>query len=224
MLSREGTRTGSRGPTVASRKWNWQPLESTVPHVGTTAHTCICLETEYIMYLYLLTVWAHLVVLSQWQPNCQKLQQCTLSSSTIIILTAAKWGACKNICHEFIKNMTRPSPWDCKFPLISCSQFFSTRIYIIIGGMIIGQCCISARGTQQDILGHIWGTSGFAGFFFVQNYPPALQKPFLKIQRVPPLDVLKKNSSNQVFIKAMLWHLFSRFQNGITLVYCKYFL
>ena len=72
--------------------------------LGTTPHTCICLETEYIMYLYLLTVWAaDLFVLSHWQPNCQKLQQCTLSSSTIIILTAAKWGACKNICHEFIK-------------------------------------------------------------------------------------------------------------------------
>ena len=63
-----------------------------------------------------------------------------------------------------------------------------------------------------------------AEFFLLKNYPPALQKPFLKIQRVPPLYVEKKNSSNQVFIKAMLWHLFSRFQNGITLGYCKYFL
>ena len=26
-------------------------------------------------------------------------------------------------------------------------------------------------------------------FFLLKNYPPALQKPFLKIQRVPPLDV-----------------------------------
>ena len=56
-------------------------------------------------------------------------------------------------------------------------------------------------------------------FFLLKNYPPALQKPFLKIQRGGPLDVEKKNSSNQVFIKAMLWHLFSRFQNGITLDY-----
>ena len=76
----------------------------------------------------------------------------------------------------------------------------------------------------QAILRHIWETSKNAEFFFLKNYPPALQKPFLKIQRVPPLDVEKKNSSNQVFIKAMLWHLFSRFQNGITLGYCKYFL
>ena len=60
--------------------------------------------------------------------------------------------------------------------------------------------------------------------FFWKNYPPALQKPFLKIQRGGPLDVEKKNSSNQVFIKAMLWHSVSRFQNGITLRYWKYFL
>ena len=33
--------------------------------------------------------------------------------------------------------------------------------------------------------------------FFLKNYPPALQKPFFKIQRVPPMDVEKKNSSNQ---------------------------
>ena len=39
-----------------------------------------------------------------------------------------------------------------------------------------------------------------------------------------PLDVEKKNSSDQVFIKAMLWHSASRFQNGITLRYWKYFL
>ena len=39
---------------------------------------------------------------------------------------------------------------------------------------------------------HIWRTSGFAEFFFVQNYPPpALQKPFLQIQRVPSLDLKK---------------------------------
>ena len=76
----------------------------------------------------------------------------------------------------------------------------------------------------QAILWHIWETSKNAEFFFLKNYPPALQKPFLKIQRVPPLDVEKNFSSNQVFIKAMLWHLLSRFQNGITLGYCKYFL
>ena len=76
----------------------------------------------------------------------------------------------------------------------------------------------------QAILWHIWETSKNAEFFFLKNYPPALQKPFLKIQRVPPLDVEKIFSSNQVFIKAMLWHLLSRFQNGITLRYCKYFL
>ena len=51
-------------------------------------------------------------------------------------------------------------------------------------------------------------------FFFWKNYPPALQKLFLKI----------RNPSNQVFIKAMWWHLVSQFQNGITLGYCKYFL
>ena len=38
---------------------------------------------------------------------------------------------------------------------------------------------------------YIWGTSGFAEFFFVQNYPLALQKPFLQIQRVPPLGCWK---------------------------------
>ena len=75
----------------------------------------------------------------------------------------------------------------------------------------------------QAILWHIWETSKNAEFFFLKNYPPALQKPFLKIQRGDPLDVEKKNSSNQVFIKAMLWHLCSRFQNGITLRYWKYF-
>ena len=73
-------------------------------------------------------------------------------------------------------------------------------------------------------LRHIWETSKNAEFFFLKNYPPALQKPFLKIQRGGPLDVEKKNSSNQVFIKAMLWHSVSRFQNGITLRYWKYFL
>ena len=76
----------------------------------------------------------------------------------------------------------------------------------------------------QAILRHIWETSKNAEFFFLKNYPPALQKPFLKIQRGGPLDVEKKNSSNQVFIKAMLWHSVSRFQNGITLRYWKYFL
>ena len=43
----------------------------------------------------------------------------------------------------------------------------------------------------------------FTQIFFLKNYPLALQKPFLKIQRVPPLDVEKKMSSNQVFIKAI---------------------
>ena len=76
---------------------------------------------------------------------------------------------------------------------------------------------------HQAILWYIWETSRNAEFF-LKNYPPALQKPFLKIQRVPPLDVENFFSSNQVFIKAMLWHLLSRFQNGITLRYCKYFL
>ena len=48
-------------------------------------------------------------------------------------------------------------------------------------------------------------------------------RPFFENPKGPPLDVEKKNSLNQVFIKAMLWHLFSQFQNGITLGYCKYF-
>ena len=51
--------------------------------------------------------------------------------------------------------------------------------------MIIVQLRISARGTYQGILGHISGTSGFADFFC------ALQKLFLQIQRIPPLDVEK---------------------------------
>ena len=44
----------------------------------------------------------------------------------------------------------------------------------------------------QAILRHIWETSKNAEFFFLKNYPPALQKPFLKIQRGDPLDVEKK--------------------------------
>ena len=55
----------------------------------------------------------------------------------------------------------------------------------------------------QAILRHICETSKNADLFFLKNYPPALQKPFFKIQRGDPLDVEKKNSSNQVFIKAM---------------------
>ena len=35
----------------------------------------------------------------------------------------------------------------------------------------------------QAILRHIWETSKNAEFFFLKNYPPAQQKPFLKIQR-----------------------------------------
>ena len=44
----------------------------------------------------------------------------------------------------------------------------------------------------QAILRHIWETSKNAEFFFLKNYPPALQKPFLKIQKGDPLDVEKK--------------------------------
>ena len=88
----------------------------------------------------------------------------------------------------------------------------------------MGHVKISTDHHPQAILRHIWETSKNAEFFFLKNYPPALQKPFLKIQRGGPLDVEKKISSNQVFIKAMLWHSVSRFQNGITLRYWKYFL
>ena len=91
----------------------------------------------------------------------------------------------------------------------------------------VGDNCPILDFIQRHLTGHsrtylrnFW----FCRIFFCAKLPPALQKPFLKIQRVPPLDVEKNFSSNQVFIKAMLWHLLSRFQNGITLRYCKYFL
>ena len=36
----------------------------------------------------------------------------------------------------------------------------------------------------------------------MQNYPPALQKPFLQIQRVPPLDVEKKKFFKSSFYQS----------------------
>ena len=81
---------------------------------------------------------------------------------------------------------------------------------------------ISARG----ILGHIWGTSGFADFFFVQNFPPALQKPFLQIQRFPPLGVEKKFLHINFLSKPCdgIWSHDSKMVEhlGIENIFCKY--
>ena len=104
------------------------------------------------------------------------------------------------------------------------SSRLPTPLSPLLGG---GDNCAILDFSQRHLTGHSW--TYLRDFqkrriFFLKNYPPALQKPFLKIQRGDPLDVEKKISSNQVFIKAMLWHSVSRFQNGITLRYWKYFL
>ena len=53
--------------------------------------------------------------------------------------------------------------------------------------------------------------------FFFEKLPPGIAKTVFENPKGPHFGCWKKNYLNQVFIKAMWWHLVSRFQNGITL-------
>ena len=55
----------------------------------------------------------------------------------------------------------------------------------------------------QAILRHILETSKNAEFFFVEKLPPCTAKTVFENPKGGALDVEKKISSNQVFIKAM---------------------
>ena len=85
---------------------------------------------------------------------------------------------------------------------------------------LAGYLATTLEGCDKWIMSKFWWTTilrsffdiferllDTQNFFVVEKLPPALQKPCLKIQRVPPLDVEKKS----LRIKAMWWHLVSWF-------------
>ena len=91
----------------------------------------------------------------------------------------------------------------------------------------MGDNCAILDFSQRHLTGHSWTylrNFWFCRIFFRAKLPPGTAKTVFENPKGPPFGCWKKNSSDQVFIKAMLWHLFSLFQNGITLGYCKYFL
>ena len=86
----------------------------------------------------------------------------------------------------------------------------------------VGDNCEILNFSQRHLTGHPWTyfrNFWFCWIFFHAKLPPRTphcKNRFCK-SKGSPLWMLKK-SSNQVFIKAIMWwHLVSRFQNGIIL-------
>ena len=78
----------------------------------------------------------------------------------------------------------------------------------------VGDNCAILDFSHRHLTGHSLRNFWFCRIFFRAKLPPGTAKTVFENPK--PFGCWKKNSSNQVFIKAMLWHLFSRFQNSIT--------
>ena len=88
----------------------------------------------------------------------------------------------------------------------------------------MGDNCAILDFSQRHLTGHSWTylrNFWFCRIFFRAKLPPRTAKTVFANPKGPPFGCWKKNSLNQIFIKAMWWHLLSWLQNGITLGYCK---